>query len=90
MLKISREQLPITPAFAITAHGSQGQTLQAAIVDLQIGRGTNPISSYVAMTRVRSREDLLIYRQFDRSLFTQGSPEGPELLLKTLRGEQVD
>ena len=42
------------------------------------------------MTRVRKSEDLLIYRPFDRELFTKGSPEGPELLLKTLRGERID
>ena len=59
-------------------------------MDLQIGRGTSPISSYVALTRVRKCEDLLIYRSFDRELFTKGSPEGPELLLKTLRGECID
>ena len=89
-LKISRQQLPLAPAFAITAHASQGQTLFAAIVDLQIGSGTKPISSYVALTRVRELLDLLIYRAFDRHLFTKGCAEGPELLLKTLRGEYVD
>ena len=89
-LKIHRKQLPLAPAFAITAHASQGQTLLAAIVDLQIGRGTSPISSYVALTRVRKCEDLLIYRSFERELFTKVSPEGPELLLKTLRGECID
>jgi hypothetical protein len=89
-LKISRQQLPLAPAFAITAHAAQGQTLPGAIVDLQIGRGTSSIASYVAITRVENRKQLLIYRPFDRKLFTGGSPEGPELLLKTLRGEAVD
>ena len=89
-LKIHRKQLPLAPAFAITAHASQGQTLRAAIVDLQIGSGTSPISSYVALTRVRKCDDLLIYRAFERELFTRGSPEGPELLLKVLRGEAID
>ena len=74
----------------MTAHAAQGQTLPAAIVDFEIVPGTNAIASYVALTRVPSREDLLIYRQFARDLYTQGGPEGPELLLKTLRGEQVD
>jgi len=31
-----RLQLPITPAFALTAHKSQGNTLQSAILDLEI------------------------------------------------------
>ena len=58
VLKISREQLLLAPAFAITAHGAQGQTLPAVIVDLQIGRGTSAMSSYVAMTRVKDHESL--------------------------------
>ena len=33
---------------------------------------------------------MLIYRAFNRNLFTRGSPEGPELLLRVLRGERVD
>ena len=91
MLGISRSQIPLCPAFAMTAHASQGQTLkQGAIVDLRIGRGTSPIASYVAMTRVQRREDLLVYRPFERALFTRGPREGPELLLKVLRHEDVD
>ena len=89
-LKIHRQQLPLAPAFAITAHAAQGQTLKAAIVDLQIGRGTNPISSYVALTRIKTAGDILIYRPFQRNLFNCGSPEGPQLLLKRLRGEYID
>ena len=91
VLGIRRQQLPLAPAFAITAHCSQGQTLtQGAIVDLRIGRGTSPIASYVAMTRVEKRQDMLIYREFERELFTSGPRRGPELLLRKLRGEQID
>ena len=39
---------------------------------------------------MKRKEDLLIYRPFDRSLFTGGPSEGPELLLKTMRGENVE
>ena len=87
---MTRRQLPLAPAFAITAHAAQGQTLKAAIIDLQIGRDTSPIAAYVALTRVAKITDLLIYRDFPLELYTQGPPEGPELLLKTLRGEHVD
>ena len=91
MLKIKRRQFPLAPAFAITSHAAQGQTLKkGAVVDLRIGRGTKPISSYVAITRVESREKLLIYRPFERELFTRGQQRGPELLLKHLRGEDID
>ncbi len=89
-LAIQREQLPLAPAFSWTAHTAQGQTLKAAIVDMQIGAGTSPMSSYVAFTRVSKKEDLLIFRPFDRELFNQGNQEGPDLLLRVLRGEQID
>ena len=52
--------------------------------------GTNPMSSYVAFTRVKKKEDLLIFRPFDRDLFNRGDLEGPLLLLKLLRGEPID
>ena len=68
-LSVKRWQLPLAPAYAITAHGSQGQTLVAAFLDLQIGRGVSCIASYVASTRPRKKEDLLIYRSFDRDVF---------------------
>jgi hypothetical protein len=89
-LKVKRYQLPLAPAYSITAHGSQGQTLRAAILDLAIGRGVSLIASYVAMTRARRKEDLLIYREFLREVFAQGTPEGPSLLLRKLRGERID
>ena len=34
VLNIVRKQLPLAPAFAITAHASQGQTLTRTIADL--------------------------------------------------------
>ena len=89
-LAVQRKQFPLAPAFSWTAHTAQGQTLEAAIVDMQIGAGTSPMASYVAFTRVTKMEDLLIFRPFDRALFNQGNLEGPELLLRVLRGEEVD
>ncbi len=80
----------MAPAFSKTAHAAQAQTLAAAIVDLQISVGTSPIASYVASTRVHIREGLLIYRPFALELFTRGPREVPELLLRVLRGEEVD
>ena len=89
-LKITRRQLPLAPAFAVTAHTAQGQTKDSAIVDLQISKGTSPIASYVAMTRVEKKENVLIYRPFERNLFTGGPVEGPATLLKVWRGENID
>ncbi|CAJ1331064.1 unnamed protein product, partial [Effrenium voratum] len=89
-LKIARTQLPLAPAYAITAHGSQGKTLPAALVDFNVDRRTDVTFGTVAASRVRSREDVLILRPFERWLYTRGAPEGPALLLKQLRGEEVD
>ena len=89
-LEVKRFQLPLGPAYAVTSHSSQGQTLAAAIVDLLIGRGVGIIACYVAFTRVRTRADLLVYRNFARACFMQGDPEGPALLLQKLRGEAID
>ena len=42
------------------------------------------------MTRIKKRIDLLIFRGFDKAVFSGGPPEGPTLLLKKLRGEEID
>ena len=59
-------------------------------MDFQLGRGVSSIASYVAATRPRKKEDLLIYCKFDREVFMQGEPEGVSLLLRNLRGEKID
>ena len=89
-LKIVREQLPLAPAFAMTAHASQGQTLDAAIVDLMISKESSPQTSYVALSRVRKAEDILIFRPFAREIFTRRRALGPELLIRRLRREEID
>ena len=90
-LAISRRQFPLAPAFASTAHAAQGQTLpQGVIADLQIGATGNPFTSYVAMTRVKDRQHLLIYRPFDAKPFQRGIGLGRDLLLRVWRQENID
>lgn len=89
-LKIDRCQLPLSPAFAMTAHASQGQTLEAAIVDVCIGKEANPVTSYVALTRVKSRKDMLIYRPFPREIFCSKRLLTPEILIKHLKKEAIN
>ena len=60
LLAIKRKQIPLAPALAWTAHAAQGQTKEAVIADLVIGRGVSSISSYVALTRIKNREGLMI------------------------------
>ena len=91
MLKMTRRQLPLMPAFAMTAHAAQGQTFSnGAIVDLRLGGSSSAMASYVAITRVERRDDLLIYRPFPRKLFENGQKPGLELLMRVWRGEEID
>ena len=47
------------------------------------------MSSYVAITRVERREDLLIYRPFPLRLFDKGQKPGMELLLRVWRHDDT-
>ena len=62
MITIKRTQVPLIHAFAITAHKSQGQTIDKAVVDLTACHGTE--APYVMLSRVRRLDDLLILRAF--------------------------
>ena len=90
VLKIMRRQLPLTPAFSMTAHTSQGKTLPAVLLDLNVDKRVNATFGTVAASRVRHREDVLILRPFPHFLFHRGAVEGPRYLLATLRGESID
>jgi hypothetical protein len=61
--RIQRTQVPVLPAFAMTAHRAQGQTLNNVIVDLQSCRGTE--APYVMISHAHSLDGLLILRPFD-------------------------
>ena len=65
---IAREEIPVATGPSVRHYGtaSQGQT---ATLDLQLDRGVSAIASYVAMTRLRKLEDLLLFRGFDREAF---------------------
>eukprot|EP00959_Pyramimonas_sp_CCMP1952_P433309 9073787-Pyramimonas_sp.AAC.1 len=64
--------------------------MAAVIADFERGRGVSWMSSYVAITRVRMRENLLIFRPFDRKLYSAGEMPGARRLLQVLRGESFD
>ena len=56
---VSRSQFPLQVAYAVTFNKSQGKTLRRAVIDVRV-----PVFAhgqlYVAMSRVRSREDLMV------------------------------
>lgn len=65
-IRITRTQLPIVPAFAITTYKAQGLTMNKIVVDLQVPIGTKQVASiYVPLSRVKSGEDVVILRPFD-------------------------
>ena len=66
MINVSRAQLPIVPAFAITTYKAQGLTMGKIVVDLQLPPpGSQVASIYVPLSRVKRAEDLAILRPFD-------------------------
>ncbi|CAF1690499.1 unnamed protein product, partial [Adineta ricciae] len=63
---IKRSELPLVPAYCITTHKSQGQTLSKVVIDLKLPNETNDIAVvYVPLSRVKRLADLAILRPFD-------------------------
>ncbi len=60
------EQLPLAPAWAITIHKVQGQTLSRLVVDLDTGAFAAG-QTYVAISRCRSMEGLRLKRRIATS-----------------------
>ncbi|CAF5023084.1 unnamed protein product [Rotaria sp. Silwood1] len=66
ILSIKRRALPMVPAYCITTHKSQGQTLNKVVIDLKLPNETEDIAAvYVPLSRVKRLVDLIILRQFD-------------------------
>ena len=66
VLSIKRSALPLVPAYCITTHKSQGQTLNKVVIDLKLPNKTDDIAAvYVPLSRVKRLVDLAILRLFD-------------------------
>ncbi|KAF8221249.1 hypothetical protein L208DRAFT_1329163 [Tricholoma matsutake] len=61
-------QVPIVPAFAMTAHRAQGQTIEKVIINLESCRGTE--APYVMLSRATSLDSILILRPFQQKCIT--------------------
>ena len=59
-------QYPLTLAWAITIHKSQGKTLDNVVVDVG-DRAFAPGLPYVALSRCKTREGIRISRDIDKS-----------------------
>ena len=77
--------------FATTAHAAQGQTYKEGVVmDMHIGEAGDPLTAYIALTRVPDRHRLFVYRPFDASPFQKGAKVGRDVLLRWWSGEKLD
>jgi len=65
---LRRHQVPLDAAFAITAHKSQGQTINKIVVDLKSCIGTE--AAYVMVSRCTSLGGLAVLRPFPISKIT--------------------
>ena len=69
---ISRQQLPITAAYAFTDYRSQGQTIPYALIDIASPPtgGLTPFNIYVALSRARGKDNIRLLREFDEKPLT--------------------
>ncbi|KAG1843117.1 hypothetical protein DFJ58DRAFT_844429 [Suillus subalutaceus] len=65
MCRITRTQVPVLPGFVITAHKSQGQTLEKIIIDLGSKWCRGAEKPYVMVSHVTSLQSLFVLRPFN-------------------------
>jgi hypothetical protein len=64
-IAVKRRGLPLVPAYSITTHKSQGQTLPKIVIDLNMPPGFVEVASaYVPLSRVQQLTDLVILQDF--------------------------
>ncbi|CAF1245992.1 unnamed protein product [Adineta steineri] len=67
-ISVKRKALPLIPAYSITTHKSQGQTLPKIVIDLNMPPGMVEVASaYVPLSRVEQLTDLVILQDFNIS-----------------------
>jgi hypothetical protein len=66
VLSSKRRALLLIPAYSITTHKSQGQTLSNVVIDLKLPNVTDDIAAvYVPLSHVKRLADFTILRHFD-------------------------
>ena len=59
-------------------------------MDMHIGEAGDPLTAYIAITRVQDRHGLFVYRPFPAAPFQKGAKVGRALLLRFWAGEEMD
>ena len=90
-IDICRRGYPLVPNFSTTIDAATGQTLESAIPDLG-DEFCTPSShaamrGYIALSRVKSADSLLIAQPFNPLLFRLGAQAWPTLLFSVLMGK---
>ena len=90
-IEIHRRGFPVVPNFSTTIDGATGKTVDTALVDLGnvsvVPSFARAMRGYIALSRVKKVDDLLLAQPFSPALFRQGKQPWAALLLDTLRGE---
>ena len=59
-------------------------------MDMHIGEAGDPLTAYIALTRIQDRHGLFVYRPFPAAPFQKGAKVGRALLLRFWAGEEMD
>ena len=89
-LHVTQRQLHLCPAFSGMAKFAPGQNLGCVFADVNIADGTSAQTCYIAISQVKTRENISLLRSFPRSMFCKENGRTPELLLQHLRREEID
>ena len=89
---INRCHFPLVPRYSCTAHKSQGQTLQKAVIDLIPRAGQKCVGiefAYVPLSRVRRLQDLTIMRPFDPSILNAKVNDGCAAMMEEYKARDL-
>ena len=89
-MTITRCQLPLIPAYALTTHKCQGKTLECGVIDIVPPPYSKPdlAQTYVPISRFTSLEAMAILRPFPRSILNQ-KPH-PDMKAELQRLQSID
>ena len=89
-ITITRCQLPLIPAYALTTHKCQGKTLESGVIDIVPPPYAKPdlAQTYVPVSRFTSLEAMAILRPFPRSILNQ-KPH-PDMRAELQRLQSID